>query len=88
MVHKDKLWIKFDENLDIECFCAYNNRRCPAEKRSGCGLYLAKFIPVDEPKKQNTKSAVSNIEQKLKQEQRKFETELKKSIKKLKGFKI
>lgn len=88
MVHKDRLWIKFDENLDILCLCAYNDRRCPKEKRHGCDLYLAKFIPVYEPVNIKPKNISSELERKLKCEQKKFETELKKSIKKLKGFKI
>lgn len=89
MVHKDKLWVKFDENLDIECFCAYNNRRCPKEKREGCLLYLAKFIQIDDVQRHDervklAKKATSTLEAKFKREQKKFESQVKRSIKKFK----
>lgn len=88
MVHKDKLWIKF-KDLDIECFCAYNDRRCTKDKRKGCGLYLVKFIQLDdEEQSEKLKKASSSLEAQFKKENKRFESELKKSIDKLKRFKI
>lgn len=88
MVHKDKLWIKFKE-LDIECFCDYNNRKCPKEKREDCHLYLAKFIRIDDVERhdehvKNVRNASKLLEAKMKQQQKKFESQVKRSIKKFK----
>lgn len=83
MVYQDKLWIKF-KDLDIECFCAYNERRCPLETKE-CRLYLAKFICIDgAEREERVKSVKDSLEAKIKQQQRKFESELKRSIKKFK----
>lgn len=91
MVYKDKLWIKF-KDLDIVCFCAYNERKCPLEKKD-CHLYLAKFIRIDDIEKHEQRvselsSATKRLERRLKQEHKKFETEIQRSIKKMKNFKI
>lgn len=87
MVHKDKLWIKF-KDLDIECFCAYDNRRCPLEKRKGCHLYLAKFIRLDIEETADAVKAAqksqSRLEKALRNEQKKFESQVKRSIGKFK----
>lgn len=92
MVHKDKLWIKFDE-LDIECLCGYNDRKCSKENREGCHLYLAKFIQLsDEEKHGDRCEAVSDVsrilERKMTREKDKFTSELKRSLNKMKNFKI
>lgn len=87
MVYKDKLWIKF-KDLDISCFCAYNNRRCPLEKREDCHLYLAKFISLDleeaGEKLKTAQRSQSRLEKALRSEHKKFESQVKRSIKKFK----
>lgn len=87
MIHKDKLWIKFKE-LDIVCICDYNNRRCPLEKREDCHLYLAKFIRLGIEEAEDAVKAAqksqSRLEKAFRQEQKKFESKVKRSIKKFK----
>jgi len=92
MSYQDKLWVKFDE-LDIVCFCDYNNRKCPKEKRENCSLYLAKFIPLEEEETSGEKhidvaDIAKSIETKLTHETRKFQSELKRNLQKMKKFKI
>jgi len=92
MIHKDKLWIKFDE-LDIECLCGYNDRKCSKESRENCHLYLAKFIQLsDEEKHEEHRGVVSDasrvLERKMTREKDKFTSELNRSIRKLKNFRI
>lgn len=87
-----KLWVKFDNNLDIECICDYNRKRCPAEKKPECKEYVVKFIEIERSEDiekytqalKDADCAQTEFTKKLKG----FETELQKSIKKLKGFKI
>jgi len=88
MVYKDKLWVKF-KDLDIYCFCAYNDRRCAAEKREDCHLYLTKFIRIDDVERhdervKNLSDASRILEAKIKREQKRFESQVKRSIKKFK----
>jgi len=71
MVYKDKLWIKFNENLDIECFCPYNSRRCLKDKKD-CHVYLAKFIRMENAEKHDERmkalsDANKRLEERLKQ---------------------
>lgn len=92
MIHKDKLWIKF-KDLDIVCVCDYNNRKCPKEKNEGCHLYLAKFIQIDDDeglkeRTDNIKTATKHLEMRVRHEQKKFESEIKRSIRKMNKFRI
>lgn len=92
MVHKDKFWIKFND-LDIECICAYDDIRCPKQKRGGCHLYLAKFIQLDEEEKVEEKrveltDAGRKLEAQIKQRQEKFKSEVRRSLDKMRKFKI
>lgn len=87
MVYKDKLWIKFN-GLDIECFCTYDNRKCPLKEKE-CHVYLAKFIRLDDvdahdERVENLREGVKRLEARIKNEQKKFESEIKRSIKKFK----
>ena len=87
-----KLWVKFDSDLDIECFCDYNRKRCPVEKRPECKEYVVKFIEIerseDEEKYTKALKDADQAQTELTKKLKGFETELQKSIKKLKKFKI
>lgn len=88
-----KLWIKFNENLDIECFCEENRKKCPPEQRSACREYIVKFIEIERPKEyeeriNNIKDATQQLEARIKKETKKFETQLQKSLRVVKKFKI
>jgi len=83
----EKLWIKF-EDLDILCFCDYNRKRCPAELKPECRLYLAKFIEMRPTKIEEKATEIKDLKRKIEKETKKVEAELHKSIRKMKNFKI
>jgi hypothetical protein len=45
-----KLWVKFDE-LDIECFCEADNKKCLPEEKPTCKEYVVKFIEIKRDEK-------------------------------------
>lgn len=83
-----KLWIKFDD-LEVDCFCEECDKKCPLEKKPECKLYLAKFIEIERPKQfkercKTLKDTTKILEERIKRETKKFETQLQKSIRKMK----
>lgn len=79
-----KLWVKFDENLDIECWC--ERKKCPSESKSECKEFVVKFIEIERPKEiekriDDIKDVTKQLEVKIKREAKKFETQLQKAIK-------
>jgi len=86
----EKLWVKFDNNLDIVCICDYNRKRCPTEAKPECKLYLVKFIEMRPTKVEldDKTKELKTLKEKVRRETKKVETELHKSIRKMKNFKI
>lgn len=86
-----KLWLKFD-GLDIECFCDSGRKYCPPESKPKCKEYVVKFIEIErsgnKDKVKAIKDATKIVEDKLKRQLKKFETEIQKNIKKMKKFRI
>lgn len=85
-----KLWTKFDDT-DIECFC--ERKKCAPESKPECKEYIVKFIEIErsaefEEKTKTIKDATKLLEERLKREAKKFETEIQKSIKKMKKFRV
>ena len=78
-----KLWVKFDE-MDIECFCNENRKKCPAESKPTCKEYVVKLIEIKrteqdinlEKEEKEFKVAVLKL--------KKQEAELRKTIRKFK----
>lgn len=79
-----KLWIKFD-GMDIECICNEHKRKC---RDSQCKEYVVKFTEIERkqelPKLDKEERALKKAVDSLKQS----ETELVKSMKKFRRFKI
>ena len=87
-----KLWVKFDE-LEIECFCDSGRKDCPPEAKPKCKEYVVRFIEIErseanEERVKAIKDASKIVEDRLKRNLKKFETEIHKNIKKMKKFKI
>ena len=86
-----KLWVKFNE-LDVECFCYCNRKECPPESKPKCKEYIVKFIEIERKPLINESNTVMDeigkIERKINQQKKKYETELRKSLRELKKFKI
>jgi hypothetical protein len=81
-----KMWVKFD-GMDVDCICDEHHRKCRDEK---CKEYVVKFTEVDR-KKEIPNIDISREEADLRRAIRKLkksETELSKSMRKFKGFKI
>jgi hypothetical protein len=80
-----KLWVKFDD-MDINCFCEENNKKCAAIEEPICKEYVVKFTEIkraDECIKidlSKEKRAFSDLSRQLNRKT----TELKKSIQKFK----
>lgn len=88
----DKMWVKFNE-LDVECWCSKQHKKCPSEAKPECNLYLVRFIEITDEAKHDerlkfTKEAVSKLEreivEKLKKDTTKFKKEIDKSLNKFK----
>ena len=78
-----KMWVKFNE-LDIQCICDYDYRKCKIDERDGCKEYIVKFTEIE--RTYNT-SGIDEVNKSLKvlnKEVKKIETELQKSIRKFK----
>lgn len=87
-----KLWVKFDD-LDIECFCYCNRKECAPEAKPKCKEYVVKFIEIERPnplveKSKIIKDEIDKLEDILARQKKKFETELRKSLRQFKKFKI
>lgn len=87
-----KLWVKFDE-MYIECFCEEGDKDCPPEAKPKCKEYVVRFIEIErspehEERCKAIKDAASRLEERLIKQRKKYETELKKSLRKMKKFKI
>lgn len=85
-----KLWIKFDDT-EIECFC--ERKKCPPESKPECKEFVVKFIEIERSKEVEEridaiKDATERLEDRLKREAERYETELKKSLRAMKKFKI
>lgn len=79
-----KLWVKFD-GMDIDCMCNEHTRKCRDKQ---CKEYVVKFTEIERkrelPKLDKEERALKKAVASLKQS----ETELVKSIKKFKRFRI
>ena len=79
----DHYWILFDIDENIECFCR-DNKKCLPELKPKCKEYIVKFIEVD----RTVNNAIKDIDLSVNTIQRKIKTELEKSLKIIKGFKL
>lgn len=87
-----KLWVKFD-NFDIVCFCEENRKECPPESKPDCKEYIVKFIEIKRSKEAEEnidaiKDVTKRLEAQVKREKKKFETQLQRSLREMKKFKI
>ena len=81
-----RVWAKFD-GMDLACVCDEHHRKCTDDKE--CKEYVAKFVEID--RRERLEEAVRHMDkdtQKLKNEMKRFESEVSKSIKQMKRFKI
>lgn len=85
------LWVKFSD-LDMECFCYCNRKKCPPESKPECKEYVVKFIEIErEPLEEKSKVILDEIgksERKIEQDRKKYKTELQKSLERLKKVRI
>jgi len=78
-----KLWVKFNE-MDIDCFCSENRKKCPPESKPTCKEYVVKLTEIERKYK---KVEFEKEEKLFKDAVNKFKkqgTELRKSIRKFK----
>ena len=76
-----KVWAKFD-GMDLKCVCDEHHRKC---KDKECKEYVVKFMEIDRQSK--LEDAVAQLEKedkKLRQDIKKFQSQVSKSIKKYK----
>jgi hypothetical protein len=81
-----RVWAKFD-GMELACVCDPSNRKCKDDE--DCTEYVVKFMEIEREDK--LKEAVRHLDQdtkKFKRGMKKFESELSKSIKEMKKFKI
>ena len=81
-----RVWAKFDE-MDIACVCDEHHRKCENDK--DCKEYVVKFMEID--RKDELEDAVKHLSQEADKARRninRFESEVSKSIRKMKKFKI
>ena len=76
-----KLWVKFDNEANIECLCDEHHKKC--NKESHCKEYVVKFTEID-----RTDEKLEEAVQNFNKVNKRLETEIEKSIRKLKRFKI
>lgn len=77
-----KVWAKF-KDMDLECVCDENNRKC--KPNESCKEYVVKFTEIDRDHKID--EAVSHFEsesRKLRNDIKKFQSKVSRSIKKFK----
>jgi len=76
-----KLWAKFD-NMDLTCVCDEHHRKC---KDDTCKEYVVKFMEIDrEEKIEDFQVHIDMETKKLRNEIKKFQSQVSKSIKKFK----
>ena len=79
-----RVWAKFD-GMDLSCVCDEHHRKCQDD---ACKEYVVKFMEID--RTEGTKDTLKHMDKDAKALQKtvkKFESEISKSIRKLK-FKI
>ena len=79
----DKYWLKF-EGLDIKCLC--KDKHCV--DNAGCSEYIVKLMEVERPTLVEAIDNLNSTTKELVTTIKKEGDELKKSIKKLKRFKL
>jgi len=84
MINK-KMWVRFDDDLEVVCFCDDGRKKCTKEEKPVCEEYVVKFIPIERSKAEV--KAKENAD-KLAATLKKFKTELDRNAKKFKQFKI
>jgi len=82
-----KLWVKFDE-MNVACFCEEDRKKCVKEEKPECKEYVVKFIEVKRDATVEQIKEVMTREQKAMKDIvgkiKKYDSELKKSIRKFK----
>lgn len=81
-----RVWAKFD-GMDLACVCDPHHRKCTDDKE--CKEYVTKFVEIDRQEK--LEEAVRHLDKdtrKLQRGMKKFESEVSKSIKQMRKFKI
>ena len=76
-----KLWARFD-GMDLDCVCDEHHKKCNAD--SGCKEYVVKFIEVDRDLGDDFDAHLSQETRRLKNDIRKFQSELTRNLRKLK----
>jgi hypothetical protein len=89
------MWVKFDEEGFVECFCENGKKKCSEKPDFECSEYVVKFMKIDRNKLGDLKDAVDDAgktliasEAEVKRQLKKFETEIQKSVREFKKFKI
>lgn len=88
-----KMWVKFNDEGELECFCNNGDKSCPSALEPTCEEYVVKFMKIH--RVQQTVSDLSDevdravtvaerTEREIATKLRRFETELQKSIKNIK----
>lgn len=77
-----KVWAKF-EDMDLMCVCDEHHRKC---KDNTCREYVVKFTEIDRADKEleDAEQNLKNASNRLRQDIRKFQSKVSKSIKKYK----
>ena len=78
-----KLWVKFDE-MDIECFCNENRKKCPPESNPVCKEYVVKLIEIERKYRDVDFEKGEKLFKDAVKKFKKQGTELRKSIRKFK----
>ena len=80
-----RVWAKFD-GMDLACVCDPHHKKCEDEE---CKEYVAKFVEID--RREKLEEAVRHMDKdtrELRRSLKRFESEVSKSIRQMKKFKI
>lgn len=80
-----KAWVKFTEDMDVECMCTeIQCKDCP--HNYNCDPYVVKFVPIEETGVGDTDSSFNNSLKQLNRELKKTTREVEKINKVNKKF--
>ena len=81
-----RVWAKFDD-MDLVCVCDEHHRKCTDNK--SCKEYVVKFMEID--RNTEVEDAMEHLAKEtdnVRREVKRFESEVSKSIRKMKKFRI
>lgn len=81
-----RVWAKFD-GMDLACVCDEHHRKCTDDKL--CKEYVVKFTEIDRSEEaEDAMKHLAKETENVRREVKRFESEISKSIKKMRKFRI